>query len=436
MGADRSKKKERFPASKGRAVEAEFSGGSVSSDGGIVLLRQADKHTKLVEKIAKVIDDPRQQGKVEHSLLSVLRQRVYGIALGNEDLNDHDTLRTDPAWQCAVESRKSLASSSTLCRLENQMNRESAVRMNEVLVDTFIASHKKAPKELILDVDATDIPVHGDQEKKFFHGFYNHHCFLPLYVTCGSWVLVSYLRPSKIDGAKHAAAIVRLLVNKLRFVWPGVRIILRGDSGFCRKLLMSWCERNHVYYVLGIARNSRLQGFGENLMDEAEKRFDASGEKQRLFSEFMYAAGSWNNERRVIIKAEYSEKGPNPRFVITNLSAAPKKIYEDYYCPRGDMENIIKQQIEMFSERTSCNKWWANQFRVLLSTVAYTLVHIIRSVGLKGTLLARAQVGTIRLKLLKIGAVIVHNTRRVRFLLASSFPYQEQFFLAAHRLRS
>jgi hypothetical protein len=365
----------------------------------------------------------------------MLKQRVFGIALGNEDLNDHDTLRNDPAWQCAIDKDQRLASSSTLCRLEGRSERQAAIAIHEILVDTFIESFSTAPKELILDIDATDIPVYGNQEKKYFHGFYSHHCFLPLYVTCKGWVLVSYLRSSKLDAAKHSAAIISLLVKKLRAAWPKVKIIIRGDSGFCRWRLMSWCERNNAYYILGIARNKRLEALGRDLSNEAARNFSETSEKQRLFTEFKYAAGTWKKQRRVIMKAEHTSQGSNPRFVITNLRASPRVIYDNYYCPRGDMENIIKQQMEMFSERTSCHKWWSNQLRLLFSTLAYTLVHVIREIGLKGTALARAQAGTIRLKLLKIGAVIVHNTRRVRFLLASSYPYQSEFLMVTCRLR-
>jgi hypothetical protein len=424
-----------FPASKKRKVEAEFSGGDVSSDGGIVLLREADRYLSLLDKVANVIPDPRQSAKVRHPVLSMLKQRIYAIALGNEDLNDHDTLRNDPGWQCAIDTDRQLASSSTLCRLEGRAERQAAIAIHEILIDTFIASFHSAPKELILDIDATDIPVYGNQENKFFHGFYNHHCFLPLYVTCNGWVLVSYLRPSKLDAARHSGAIISLLVGKLRAAWPKVKIIIRGDSGFCRWRLMSWCERNNAYYILGIARNRRLEAIGQELSDEAALIFSETGEKQRLFTEFKYAAGTWKKQRRVIMKAEHTSRGSNPRFVITNLDAVPEAIYDKYYCPRGDMENIIKQQMEMFSERTSCHKWWSNQLRLLFSTLAYTLVHVIREVGLKGTALARAQAGTIRLKLLKIGAVILHNTRRVRFLLSTSYPYQSEFLLVTRRLR-
>jgi len=435
VGTNRTKKAVQFPVCKRRVVEAEFSGGDVTSDGGILLLREADRLLGLTKAVSEMLQDPRQASKCDHSLVSMIRQRVYGIALGNEDLNDHVTLRQDPAWQTAVGEEKELSSSSTLCRFENRATRETAWGIHKILLKKFIDFHKEPPSELILDFDATDDPVHGNQEGKFYHGFYRHHCFLPLYVTCGDWVLVSYLRRSNIDAAKHARAILKLLVRELRRVWPKVRIIVRADSGFCRHRMLSWCEKNDVDYLIGIARNERLVGFSSPILDEAEKQFTHTGEKQRLFGEFCYAAQTWSTERRVIAKAECSERGLNPRFVVTNLPGNPQELYDKLYCARGDMENRIKQQLEMFSDRTSCHRWWPNQFRLLLSTLAYTLVHVIRAVALQGTQFARAQVGTIRLKLLKIGAVILRNTRRVRFLLASSYPYQHLFILAARRLQ-
>jgi len=435
VGTNGTKKVQSFPACKKRCVEAEFSGGEVTSDGGILLLRQADRLLGLTAGIASLLEDTRQEAKCQHSVLSMLRQRIYGIALGNEDLNDHITLRHDPAWQTAVEEDKELSSSSTLCRFENQQGRKAAWTIHRVILEQFIKAHKTPPKELILDFDATDDPVYGNQEGKFFHGFYGDYCFLPLYVTSNGWVLCSYLRRSNIDAAKHSLAILSLLVRALRRVWPGVKIIIRADSGFCRHRMFSWCERKGVYYITGIAKNPRLVGFSKDLMTKAEQSFSLTGDKQRLFGEFKYAAETWSRERRVIVKAEHQQRGANPRFIVTNLQGDPQALYDKLYCARGEMENRIKEQLEMFSDRTSCHRWWPNQFRLLLSTAGYTLVHTIRRLGLRGTELARAQVGTIRLKLLKIGAVVIRNTRRVRFLLSSAYPYQSLFILAAVRLR-
>jgi len=288
----------------------------------------------------------------------------------------------------------------------------------------------------MLDFDATDDPIHGLQEGRFFHGYYDHYCFLPLYVFCGDQLLVSYLRPSNIDGAKHAWAILALLTKRLRQEWPEVKIIFRGDSGFCRHRMLGWCERHDVKYIVGIARNKRLENVIEPAMQLVEQLLELTGEKQREFFRFHYAAGTWKQSRQVIAKLEVTDKGRNPRFIITNLEGDKQVLYDDLYCARGDMENRIKeQQMGLFADRTSAHYWWANQFRLLLSSLAYVLMEGIRRLGLKGTELARAQVGTIRLKLLKIGAVILRNTRRIRFLLSTAYPYQDLFAVVVARLK-
>ena len=424
-----------FPACKSRKVDVDFKGGDITSDAGSLLLRQADRKLGLTRDLNKVLHDPRRKGSCEHSQLTMLRQRIYGLALGYEDLNDHDTLRGDLAMQTAVDSDRPLASSPTLCRLENRASRETATEISALIVEQFIASFKEAPTRLVLDFDATDDPVHGQQLGRFFHGYYDHYCFLPLYVFCGSQMLTAYLRPSNIDGARHAWAILSLLVKRLRKEWPKVEIILRGDSGFCRWRMLRWCDNHRVGYIVGLAKNTRINAIAANLMAEAEERFEATGEKQRLFSETMYAAKTWDRERRVIMKAEYGSQGSNPRYVVTNLPGDPKKLYDRDYCARGDMENRIKeQQMDMFSDRTSCHHWWPNQLRLLLSSLAYILIESIRRLALKGTELAKAQCGTIRLKLLKIGAVVVRNTRRVRMHLSSSYPYKPLFWDVASHL--
>lgn len=425
-----------FPHCKGRRVEARFSGGDITSNGGVLLLREADRKLGLTERVAKALTDPRRQASCVHDAVSIVRQRVYGLALGYEDLNDHDELRGDLALQTAVEKDRALASASTLCRFERRAGRAEAVRLHQVLVEQFIASYKRPPRRLILDFDATDDRVHGQQVGRFYHGYYDHYCFLPLYVFCGDRLLVSYLRESKIDGAKHAWAILALLVKGLRRAWPKVKIVFRGDSGFCRWRMLSWCERNNVGYIVGIARNKRLNVLSQPLRNRAHEEFERSGDKQRLFDEFFYAAGTWEKRRRVIVKAEHTARGSNPRYIVTNLAGSPQHLYDAVYCARGDMENRIKeQQLHLFADRTSCHQWWPNQYRVLLSALAYVLLNTIRRIALAGTELARAYVGTIRLKLLKIGAVVLRNTRRVQLLLSSAHPYQELFFLAAARLR-
>jgi Transposase DDE domain group 1 len=417
-----------FPAVKKRALCASFTGGEVTSDGGIALLRQVDRRLGLTKTLAKVLPDPRDPERIEHPLLSLIRQRIYGLAQGYEDLNDHDTLRHDLAWQTAVERDVALASSPTLCRLENRADRSVAWSVHEVMVDQFIASFAAPPAELILDFDATDDRVHGQQEGRFFHGYYGGYCFLPLYVFCGEQLLVSYLRPANIDAARHAWAVLKLLVKRLRQAWPQVKLIFRGDSGFCRWRMLRWCEGHQVGYIVGQAKNARVLALAQPLLKQAQSDFQSQQDKQRLFGEVQYGAESWDKERRVLVKAEHTDQGSNPRFVVTNLAGDARSLYDEVYCARGEMENRIKeQQLGLFADRTSCHGWWANQFRLLLSSCAYVLMERLRALALAGTELARAQVGTIRLKLLKIGAVVLRNTRRVRLLLSSSYPYQAIF---------
>lgn len=425
----------KFPACKRRVVEANFKGGEITSDGGVLLLRQADRRLGLSAAVAQALDDPRRQASCDHALVSLIAQRLYGLALGYEDLNDHDHLRRDVALQTAVDRGTRLASSATLCRFENRADRAAAWRLQEVLVEQFISSFKDAPEELILDFDATDDAVHGNQKGCFFHGYYDHYCFLPLYVFCKDQLLVSYLRPSKIDGAKHAWAVLALLVKRLRKAWPKVRIILRADSGFCRWRMLSWCEHHDVGYIVGLAKNPRLNARTAALQREVAACFAALGTQVRWFTDFSYGARSWDHPRRVLAKLEHTEHGSNPRYVVTNLTGKPQALYERLYCARGEMENRIKeQQLDLFADRTSCHRWWPHQFRLLLSSLAYTLLEAIRRLALQGTELAHAYVGTLRLKLLKIGAVILRNTRRIRFLLSSACPYQDLFFTVAARL--
>jgi len=424
-----------FPACRKRRVQAQFSGGEISSDGGVLLLRQADRRLGLLEAVSRVLEDRRDPTRITHDLVSLVRQRVYGLCLGYEDLNDHTTLRRDPAIQTALERLVPLGSAATLCRLDNGVDRSAAVRIHEVLLEQFIASFQSPPEELVLDFDATDDAVHGHQQGRFFHGYYDHYCFLPLYVFCGDQLLVSYLRPSDQDAAKHAWAVLALLVKRLRQAWPGVRIVLRADSGFCRWRMLRWCENHQVDYLVGMARNDRLERKIEPMMELVERLAELTGHAQREFLRFAYAAKSWDRRRTVIAKVEASPKGRNPRFILSTLSDDPRRVYEQRYCARGEMENRIKeQQLGLFADRTSAHHWWANQFRLLLSSLAYTLLEAIRRLALGGTELARAQVGTLRLKLLKIGTVILRNTRRIRFLLASAYPYQALFAQIVARL--
>jgi hypothetical protein len=424
----------KFPSFDRRKIEGSFGGGEVSSDGGLMLVRQVDRKLGLTRRLAAKLPDRREPGKVRHELKTLLGQRIFGIACGYEDLNDAETLRHDAVLQSALERNGTLASAPTLCRLENSATRRWLRLIHETLFEVFVESFDSEPEELVLDFDSTDDPVHGQQEGRHFHGFYRQWCFLPLYVFCGERLLVSYLRPSNIDAAKHAPRILRLLVKALRAVWPQVKITLRADSGFCRWKMLSWCEANEVGYIVGVAKNKRLNVLSEAVQKEAFERYDQTQLKARLFTEFEYKAASWDHKRRVIAKAEHTEKGSNPRYVVSNLAGEPQALYDELYCARGEMENRIKeQQLGLFSDRTSCHAWWANQLRLLLSSCAYVLCEALRRIGLQGTELARAQVSTIRLKLFKIGVVILRNTRRIQLRFSSAYPLQELFSLVLAR---
>ena len=420
-----------------RVVEGRFDGGSITSDGGVMLLGATDRKLGLIEAAARCIADPRSPLLIKHDIVDMLRQRVYGLALGWEDLNDHSTVRQDLAMQTAVGVDREVASAPTLCRLEKWADRAASGRLHQVLVEQFIASFKAAPEELVLDFDATDNPLYGQQEGRFFHGYYDSYCYLPLYVFCGQQLLCAYLRPSRIDGAKHAAAILKLLAKRLRQAWPKVRIIFRGDSGFCRQRIINYCERADMSYIIGLARNPRLQSITEFLELAMKDEFETTGRKQREVGEFMYAAQTWAKERRVITRLEYGEQGNNPRYVVTNLTGEPQALYDDLYCQRGEAENRIKEaQVGLFATRTSCHHFQSNQFRMLLAALGYVLIERLRALALKGTALAKAQVDTLRNKLLKLGGVIIRNTRRIRLYFASNWPSADIFAHAMNELRS
>ena len=421
-----------FSGVKRQKVIADFNGGRLTTDAGVLLLREVDRQIGLIDAINEAIPDPRDPRYTTHQQREMIAQRIFSIALGYEDLNDQQTLREDPALQVATDKTPELddplASPPTLCRLENRVDRKSLVKLMGLLVERFVAAHDEPPNEIILDFDATDDPVHGQQEQRFFQGYYRHYCFLPLYVFCGGHLLCALLRPANIDAAKHSRAIAKLLVTRIRHAWPEVKVTLRGDSGFCRWKLMRWCEKNNVNYIFGIGRNNVLERHIAPLMEEAEAGFEKTGEKQRCFSETQYSAGTWDCERRVIMKAERLEAGPNRRFVVTNLSGDPQALYDETYTPRGDMENRIKeQQLMLFADRTSCHDFAANQFRLLLSSFAYVLLHTLRTDHLADTELATAQAHTIRVKILKIAASVTVSVRRVMLHLCSSCPYQSLF---------
>jgi Transposase DDE domain group 1 len=430
-----------FASLDSRRLEADFSGGALTSDAGALLLREVDHRLGLLDALDRALPDPRDPERVEHTQRSLLAQRVFGLALGYEDLNDHQRLRHDPLWQLLAERTpdpaQPLASAPTLCRLENRVGRAALWRLAQVLVEQFVASFLLPPHTLVLDFDATDFPIHGHQDGRFFHGYYDNYCFLPLYVFCGEQLLVAYLRPSNHDASYHAGAILKLLVQHLRRAWPDVKLVFRGDSGFCRWRLLRWCDHHGIGYVVGLARNPRLQRLAADWIDEAERRWQRTGQPQRLFGSLSYAAGTWDRPRRVLVKAEHTAQGDNPRFVVTNLPGAPQDLYDKVYCARGEMENRIKeQQLGLFAQRTSCHELLANQFRLLLSAAAYVLVESLRRLGLSGTEWGRSQAWTIRLRLLKVAALVQVSVRRVYVRLASGFPLREVFVAAVTRIRA
>ncbi len=425
---------------------ARFDGGTISSDGGALLLRQTDRRLNLLPRFAECFLDGRAAEKVKHSIAGMVSQRVYGLTLGYEDLNDHEQLRKDPLFSVLAgreDMAEPLAGKSTLNRLElgdGKPDRYKKITfwkqgIDELLVKVFIESQEKAPEEIILDVDTTDLPLHGRQEGRFFHGYYDHYCYLPLYIFCGEHVLCARLRQSNSDAAAGSLAEIQRIVAQLRQAWPEVRIILRGDSGFCRNELMSWCEGNGVDFVFGLARNQRLRRIIGGPMWEATQQWNQTGKAARVFTEFGYQTrqtkkGGWDRERRVVAKAEHIDGKQNPRFVVTSLSGerwAGQSLYEDLYCARGDMENRIKEQFSLFADRVSAETMRANQFRLYLSVMAYVLMSALRRVGLKATELATAQVSTIRNKLLKIGAQVRVTVRRVWVSMASSYPWQSLY---------
>jgi hypothetical protein len=402
-----------------------------------------DRRLKLIERAAAVLTDPRDPDLITHSQLDMLRQRVYAIVQGYEDLNDHEQLRNDPLFGVLAgrqEFDKPLAGKSTLNRLELGNGGKDRYKkitfwkqgVDELLVSIFIESQEKAPEQIILDVDTTDLPLHGKQEGRFFHGYYDSYCYLPLYVTCGRHLLAAKLRRSNIDGSAGAERELDRIIGRIRAKWPWVRILVRADSGFTRERLMAWCEANNVDFVFGLARNKRLAKEIEWHMARAETESRQTGQPARRFKDFQYATRqSWSRRRRVIGKAEWTQGEANPRFIVTSLSrdeVEGRHLYEKIYCARGDMENRIKEcQIDMFADRTSAATMRANQLRLWLSSMAYVLLCALRRIGLGNTRFAKASCGSIRLALLKIGAVITTSVRRVKIAMASGCPYQHEF---------
>jgi len=431
-----------FEASGKREIVARFDGGTISTDGGAFLLRQTDKRLNLLPRLANSFLDGRDQDPV----LEMLSQRIYGLALGYEDLNDHEQLRKDPVFGILAgreELSEPLAGKSTLNRLELGTAAKDRYKkitfwkqgVDELLVDVFLESYDTPPAEIVLDVDTTDLPLHGKQEGRFFHGYYDSYCYLPLYVFCGDQILCARLREAKHDAAFGCLEEIARIVAQMRRKWPAVRIILRGDSGFCRNQLMGWCESNQVDFVFGLARNQRLRKIIGAEMHQATEQWTQTGKPARVFRDFRYQTrktkkGGWDCQRRVAAKAEHIDGKENPRFVVTSLSEAEwpaQQLYEELYCARGDMENRIKEQFSLFADRVSSETIRSNQLRLYLSSMAYILVSGLRRLGLQATELADAQVSTIRTKLLKIGAQIRVTVRKVWVSMASSYPWQDLY---------
>jgi hypothetical protein len=446
-------------------VRGRFDGGAITTDAGGLLLREVEKRTGIIRQLAGCFTDHRDPGRIEHPVEELVAQRVYALALGYEDLNDHEELRHDPLLAVLVEKSdltgeqrtrerdqgQALAGKSTLNRLEltgaevSEEERYKKIALDEgavdrMLVEVFLQAHRAAPPEIILDLDSTDDPLHGEQEGRFFHGYYGHYCYLPLYIFCGEHLLAARLRPSNLDASAGCGEELERIVQQLRQAWPEVRITVRGDAGFCREELMAWCEQNQVDYVLGLAKNQRLKAEIAAELTQAEEQYRQMGRAARVFTEFAYQTRqSWSRARRVIAKAEHLEKGSNPRFVVTSLAAETwpaQKLYEDLYCARGEMENRIKEQLMLFADRTSTALLRSNQVRLYFSSVAYILMQALRRLGLRGTELARAQCATIRLKLLKIGALIRLTVRRVWLSLAGGYPYVDLFRQVYAQLRA
>ena len=437
-----------FSSANRRKIDVNFDAGVLTNDAGILLLREADRQIGLIDAVNAAIPDPRSPALTVHGQRTLVAQRVLGIAGGYEDLNDHDRLRHDPLWQAATDHPEvfgsaALASSPTLCRFENRIDRAANVRLAKILVEQFVASFDAPPTELILDFDATDDLVHGQQENHFFHNYYRHDCFLPLYVTCGSRLLVAYLRPARFGADHHAKAIIKLLVTRLRQSWPNVNIVIRGDGAYCRWKIMRWCDSNDVRYIFGLPRNDVLQRESTEWLQQAEAAYRLDGQSHRVFGTLSYAARSWDRARRVIVKAEYlrGENGApsksNPRYVVTNMAGDPQPMYEVVYCHRGDSENKIKeQQLGLFADRTSCHAFDANPFRVLLSAFAYVLVSHIRRTALVGTELEKAEVGTIRLRLFRVAGLVLQTARRLVVSLSCHYPLPDVFRRVAMQLQT
>jgi hypothetical protein len=432
-----------FQAHFRRRVQAGFDGGTMTSDAGGLLLREVERRLQVVSRFGQCFLDGRKAERVRHSVPELVAQRVYGLALGYEDLNDHEQLRNDPVLRLLTgkeASEEPLAGKSTLNRMElgsGQRDRYKKITywtqsVDELLVNVFLEAHAEPPASITLDLDTTDVELHGGQEGRFFHGYYDHYCYLPLYLFCGEHLLGVRLRRANIDAAAGSLAEIERVVSQIRQQWPAVRITLRADSGFCRNELMSWCENNAVDYVFGFARNERLRALIADSLARAAEQWQQTQQPARVFVEFPYqtTTGSWSQARRVVAKAEHIAGKENPRYVVTSLAAEQwpaQTLYEDLYCARGDMENRIKEQFSLFADRVSAETMRANQLRMYFAAMAYLLVVGLRRLGLRDTPMAAAQVTTIRLRLLRIGALVRVSVRRICLSLPRSYPWPDLF---------
>ena len=438
-----------------REFVARFDGGDITSDAGALLLGAVEERRTILKRLAGCFTDHRSPNRIDHTVEELVSQRVLAIALGYEDVNDHEQLRLDPLLAALAGKSdpkgKPLAAPATIHRLELSHPELAAddrycrislepEAADQLLIDLFFEAHEDPPAEVVLDLDATDDPIHGKQQGRFFHGYYNCYCYLPLYIFAGDHLLCARLRTADQDGAAGSLEELERIIPRIRAEWPETRIIVRGDSGFCREWLMAWCDSEGVEYVLGIARNERLTAKIASELRQAREQHERTGRPERVFRNFAYRTlKSWSRSRRVVGKAEHLERGSNPRFVVTSLSQQEwdaRRLYEDLYCARGEMENRIKeQQLDLFADRTSCCVMRANQVRLYFSSFAYVLLSELRRIGLAGTELARAQCGTIRLKLLKIGARVRITVRRIWIAMSESWPHRQILLHAWHRLR-
>jgi hypothetical protein len=431
----------KFKTISGKKVTADFTGGDVTSDAGVLVLREIADRIGIIEQLADAITDTRHQSYVQHAIKDLLTQRIFQITCGYEDADDADELRTDPGFKAACNrllTEDDLASQPTMSRFENALTVRDVYRIAEVLIDQFITSYDTPPEAIILDIDDTDDPTHGAQQMSLFNAYYDEYCYMPLFVFEGTSgkLITSILRPGKRPDGKETSAIIKRIIQRIRRIWPNVGILIRGDANYASPRFYSWCEQHNVHYIIGVKVNNRLKALAQPALHNAQQRYETTAEKGRVFKQIQYQAGSWNKMRRVIIMAEVSGMGENIRFIVTSLETSrPSFLYETAYCTRGRMENFIKEhKVALKSGRTSCHSFLANFFRLMLHSAAYVILHTLREKALAGTSFANAQFDTIRLRLLKIGAEAREMKTKLHFILPSSFPLKDVFTTMYNRI--